>query len=207
MAWQHIHIVRQLELPHIDKLILFALASRVDETGQCWPSIETLRKDTGLAHRTVQYHLGALVDRGIVVREERRGATTILRLRLTPTCIGASSTPVQSDAASAQRMHFPMHGVHERPAQPAPELRKELPSNRHEQPRDETETTTAKQSQVGAQINRLRAAISSWWTTRPGIEAKGRALGIPPRPGEDYGDYKERLFAAERAAQESPTTT
>ena len=52
MAWQHIHLVRELDLPHVEKLVLFALASRVDESGECWPSVATLRKDTGLAQHS-----------------------------------------------------------------------------------------------------------------------------------------------------------
>jgi hypothetical protein len=47
MAWQHIHFVRDLELPALQKLVLFALASRADQAGECWPSIQTLRIDTG----------------------------------------------------------------------------------------------------------------------------------------------------------------
>lgn len=82
MAWQHIHFVRDLELPALRKLVLFALASRADQAGECWPSIHTLRIDTGLAHRTVQYHLNALVQHGHVIRHERRGSSALLRLQL-----------------------------------------------------------------------------------------------------------------------------
>ena len=92
MAWQHIHLVRELELPYIEKLLLFALASRVDDSGECWPSVATLRKDTGLAQRTVQYHLRSLVDRGLLLREERRGATAVLRVRLCEPCRTAPPT-------------------------------------------------------------------------------------------------------------------
>ena len=52
MAWEHINLVRQVPLQYVAKLILFALASRVDDEGKCWPSIDTICRDTGLKHRT-----------------------------------------------------------------------------------------------------------------------------------------------------------
>ena len=64
MAWEHINLVRQVPLQYIAKLILFALASRVDDESKCWPSIDTLCHDTGLKHRTTQLHLKALVEGG-----------------------------------------------------------------------------------------------------------------------------------------------
>src|SRR6516164_2476811 len=105
MAWQHIHLVRELDLPHVEKLVLFALASRVDESGECWPSVATLRKDTGLAQRTVQYRLRSLVAHGLVSCEERRGATTVLRLHLCEPCASAPQSGVQDGDDKAHTMH------------------------------------------------------------------------------------------------------
>lgn len=36
----------------------------------------------------------------------------------------------------------------------------------------------------------------AWFQTEPGIDQKGRELGIPARPGESYAQYKRRLFEA-----------
>jgi hypothetical protein len=36
---------------------------------------------------------------------------------------------------------------------------------------------------------------SRWWDTNEGIEAKGRELNFPAKPGELHGMYKQRLFA------------
>jgi len=112
MAWQHIHLVRELDLPHVEKLVLFALASRVNESGECWPSLATLRKDTGLAQRTVQYRLRSLIARGLVSCEERRGTTTILRLRLCERCDSAAQSGVQGADETGRDMHTPVHDVH-----------------------------------------------------------------------------------------------
>jgi DNA-binding transcriptional MocR family regulator len=215
MAWQHIHLVRELDLPHVEKLVLFALASRVDDKGECWPSVATLRKDTGLAQRTVQYRLRSLVARGLVSCEERRGATTILRLRLCEPCASAVQAGVQDANEKSHAVHPPVHDVHVTRASAAPEVKKELPLNLHEQPRAGGLSTTpanqsrrtsevkdrvatpANQSQGGVGEKEDRTAKGAWWTTHAGIDAKGRELQVPPRPGEGYAEYKDRLFAVE----------
>lgn len=33
-----------------------------------------------------------------------------------------------------------------------------------------------------------------WWRSDQGIEAKGNELGLKPRPGESWQDYKRRIF-------------
>lgn len=199
MAWQHIHLVRELELPHIEKLLLFALASRVDDSGECWPSLATLRNDTGLSKRTVQYRLGSLVDRGLLLREERRGATAVLRLRLCGPGTKASPAQVQDSDAKAHAVHTPVQQVHPSGAQAAPEVTKELPINRHQpQAAKKLCTRPAVDRRSSGRPEEDKAAKGAWWTTHAGIDAKGRELQVPPRPGEDYADYKDRLFAVDR---------
>jgi hypothetical protein len=197
MAWQHIHLVRELDLPHIEKLVLFALASRIDDNGECWPSLATLRKDTGLAQRTVQYRLRSLVARGLVSCEERRGATTILRLHLCEPCASAVHAGVQDANEKSHTMHPPMHDVHVTRAPAAPEVKKELPLNRHEERRGEKLSTTPASNAEGSQVESGNASSPvPWWTTHAGIDQKGRELQVPPRAGEPYPEYKQRLFAA-----------
>ena len=204
MAWQYIHLVRELDLPHVEKLVLFALASRVDESGECWPSLATLRKDTGLAQRTVQYRLRSLVARGLVSCEERRGATTVLRLYLCEPCRSAAPAAVQNTDAKVRPVHPPVHAVHATGASAASEVKKELPLNLQEQPRaGGLSTTPANQNQNRCETKEGRAANGAWWTTHAGIDAKGRELHVPPRPGEAYAEYKDRLFAAERRRRTS----
>ena len=196
MAWQHIHLVRELDLPHVEKIVLFALASRVDESGECWPSVATLRKDTGLAQRTVQYRLRSLVAHGLVSCEERRGATTVLRLHLCEPCASAPQSGVQVGDDKAHTMHLPVHDVHAIGASAAPEVTKELPLNRHEEQRAEKLSTTHASKAGGNQTESGSASSpTSWWTTHAGIDQKGRELQVPPRPGEPYPEYKQRLFA------------
>jgi len=204
MAWQHVHLVRELDLPHVEKLVLFALASRVDDNGECWPSMATLRKDTGLAHRTVQYRMRSLVGRGLVSCEERRGATTVLRLYLREPCRSAAPSAVQHVDEKERPVHPPVHAVHATGASAAPEVKKELPLNLQEPPcGGGLSTTPANQNQNRSETKDDRAANGAWWTTHAGIDAKGRELQVPPRPGEAYAEYKDRLFAAERRRRTS----
>ena len=93
MAWEHITLVRQVPLQYIAKLILFALASRVDDEGKCWPSIDTICHDTGLKHRTTQIHLKSLVENGYVIRQERPGRTALLWINMRMLATGVSGTP------------------------------------------------------------------------------------------------------------------
>ena len=44
-------------------------------SGQCWPSYATIGKAVGMSRKTVQKHIGALVDKGLIQTEE----TTIRR--------------------------------------------------------------------------------------------------------------------------------
>jgi DNA-binding transcriptional MocR family regulator len=82
VAWRHIELVRELPPQPTSKLILFALASRANDEGRCWPSMRKLCQDTGLARRTVQLHMGRLTAQGAVMREVRIGRASGLRLEL-----------------------------------------------------------------------------------------------------------------------------
>jgi hypothetical protein len=82
MTWEHVCLVRELELAPLQKLVLFALASRANAAGDAWPSIQRLRRDTGLSRRAVQIHLGRLVALGAISRDSHRGRSNQLRLTL-----------------------------------------------------------------------------------------------------------------------------
>jgi DNA-binding transcriptional ArsR family regulator len=185
MAWEHINLVRQVPLQYIAKLILFALASRVDDEGKCWPSIDTLCRDTGLKRRTTQLHLKALVENGYVIRQERPGRPAVLRLNMRMLATGASET-VPHD------LHTGAHAVQKSGAGCAPEVEIEQPINR--------------------QIRRLSTTVNqaasntvptTWWVTPAGIDAKGRELQLSARPGEGYDAYKDRLFAVQKQRRDS----
>ena len=186
MAWEHINLVRQVPLQYIAKLILFALASRVDDEGKCWPSIDTIGHDTGLKHRTTQLHLKALVERGYVIRQERPGRTALLQLNMRMLASGAPDT-------APHNQHTGVHAPPRTGAGHAPEVEIEQPMNRQLRKLSTAGNPTANNT-----------APTTWWASHAGIDAKGRELQVLARPGEGYAEYKDRLFAVERQRHEPP---
>lgn len=54
------------------RLVAIALADRVGDGWQCWPSVEDIARRTGLSTRMVRNHLTTLQDEGIIRSEVRR---------------------------------------------------------------------------------------------------------------------------------------
>ena len=68
--------VFQLGLKAGDLLVYIYLQyQKGARSGQCWPSYATIGKAVGMSRKTVQEHIGALVDKGLIQTEE----TTIRR--------------------------------------------------------------------------------------------------------------------------------
>ena len=82
--------------------MLYALASRANDRGECWPSVATLMADTGLSRRGVQTAIRALADDGrIAIRpgRKRTGRTGANVYRLT--LRGAVSAPRSIEGETA----------------------------------------------------------------------------------------------------------
>ena len=60
-------LLARKELTPADKLLLGYLGHRIGNNGECWPGIETIRKDLGLNRSTVLRHLDRLADKGLIV--------------------------------------------------------------------------------------------------------------------------------------------
>lgn len=54
------------------RMVAIALADRVNQDGQCWPSISDLSRRTGLSGRMVQKHLRYLEEEGVITRNGQR---------------------------------------------------------------------------------------------------------------------------------------
>jgi hypothetical protein len=67
MSLQAIAWVIEQDIPSRAKQVLFALANRADhETGHCWPSIETIMRESSCSRRGVFNFLGALERNGFL---------------------------------------------------------------------------------------------------------------------------------------------
>jgi hypothetical protein len=220
MAWSHVQAVRELALPPIPRLLMLMLALRANEDGICWPSIAKLCRDTGLARRTVQLHLARFRDQRLIVREERPGRVPCIRLLIGVCSTGAPMTPVRSEtgtgvtgasdapqtrticAPPARRMHPPAHDSRVSSARDAPEVNKEYLPKLFEKKNALTRPNLVDKSSASeAGLDR------NWWKTDAGIARKGHELGIPARPGETFGEYRDRLFAADRTRSGSATAS
>ena len=89
-AWQQ-------ELATIgQKIVLLCLANRANTSGQCWPSVARICKDTGLSDKGVRKILKELCDQGLITSTNEQGKVSIYTVRYTvPT--GTEYSPVLDD--------------------------------------------------------------------------------------------------------------
>ena len=73
MSYCYINAVRSLPLSPGLQCLAYALASRANEQGSCYPSVRTISADTGLSRSTIFAHLKTLRDKGLLrVRSQFR---------------------------------------------------------------------------------------------------------------------------------------
>jgi DNA-binding MarR family transcriptional regulator len=72
MSFQAMAKAVEIKLPTQEKFVLIMLANYADESGKCWPSVQTLATNTGLSTATVKRALKKLIARGLLSREQRR---------------------------------------------------------------------------------------------------------------------------------------
>lgn len=106
MALEDLALVRDVDVPPLQKLLLYALASRANHASRCWPSVRRLCQDTGLSRRAVQIHLSLLTDRRALVREGRRGRSNVYRLTLRNIVDTDKGSDAADDVASGGQPHF-----------------------------------------------------------------------------------------------------
>lgn len=94
MSFAHTASVFHVEsLTSTAKLILSVIADHANKYGQCWPSVATIARRASLTRRTVQRHLAALLERGLLSRLIRKGRSSFFTLNLTPTCATMAHLP------------------------------------------------------------------------------------------------------------------
>ena len=72
--------VRQISMPPTTKLVAITLATYADyESGECFPSIQTLMDDTGLSNRAVGLHIKHIENLGILFVDRTNGRRSYYR--------------------------------------------------------------------------------------------------------------------------------
>jgi len=72
MSLHHLTLVRDMTLKGPPRALLMALADRANDSGECWPSIATLAKESGLSRTTVKVSLRTLKKAGFIDWKQRR---------------------------------------------------------------------------------------------------------------------------------------
>ncbi len=94
-----------LNLPHVQKFTLLALADRADDQdGRCYPSVKWIMGRTSLSERTVQRCLVWLADNGHITIKEQSGQSSNYLVHPRQ-----ADTPTPVTAAPEQERH-PRHG-------------------------------------------------------------------------------------------------
>lgn len=123
MSWA----IEQQEIKDpIARLVLICMANYADKNGQgIFPSVETLKADTGLSERAIRYKIGVMVDSGVLVAGNPKVvAAYIDRKDKRPMCYdivmnrGAPHAP--GEAAGCTTCQNGVHVVPERGAPHAP---------------------------------------------------------------------------------------
>lgn len=91
-------LVWEITLPDSQKIVLLALADFADNTGYCWPSINTIAGKCSKSPRTVSDVVGKLKMAGHLTRTDIAGRGSKYYLHPRKDCTHAKASPVQGTA-------------------------------------------------------------------------------------------------------------
>lgn len=168
-----------LEVEGPPKAVLLVLANHANEfSGECWPGLERLSLQSGLAIRTVHKALRILIEVGVLAVVKKPSTFRVL--------VGAE---IVKPAPRADRA--PEENRHLVQKKPAPRAQKDAPRAGHIEEPSRTiieppvvtkafspTATLFGDEPVGkppALVNGRRVAFEKWWAAYPRKEAKGRA--------------------------------
>ena len=83
------------DMPTGRKFVLLALCDNANDQGECYPSIQRIAGKCSMCERAVQGHLADLEQAGMVVRDIRRGRSTLYRINPRRFCTPAENAPPQ----------------------------------------------------------------------------------------------------------------
>lgn len=86
---------------------------------------------------------------------------------------------------------------------PEQDASKSLANSEQVAPREETEAYKAPEKAFALTAHQKHGLKPGWWHSDLGIDEAGKRVGLKPRPGESYAEYKQRIFdhiGGERAA-------
>lgn len=87
LAWE-------TQLPHMEKLVLLALADNANDAGDCWPSINALATKCSLSRRSVLRTISGLQGGGHLTRRAEKGKVSAYRVHPCLLVTSVTQTPV-----------------------------------------------------------------------------------------------------------------
>jgi DNA-binding transcriptional ArsR family regulator len=169
--------VRDLRgVPATQRLVLYALASRVSVGAECWPSMELIAADTGLHLRTVRNVLRELEDRGLITtaRGGGRKQSSIYRLAMDD---AAAETRAPEPPFAPQPQRETRALVPETRA-PVPETRALVPETRADGPPKKTEEQGRERKKPGGGARGAR--LPADWQPSPADRVYAEDRGLDP---------------------------
>ena len=91
-----------------EKLLMLAMADQASDEGYCWPSVNTIARRVGVKVRQVQYLCAGLEERGLLVREYRKGRSSVFQVRPEMYTHAQDCTPAAEDTPALD-CTTPMH--------------------------------------------------------------------------------------------------
>ena len=77
MSIRLMNAVWESSLPTYERFVALALADCADDSGRCWPSVETIAAKCGMSERGVRNCLRSLEGMGVLTSEQRPGRSTV----------------------------------------------------------------------------------------------------------------------------------
>lgn len=135
MSVQAIGWALSQDIPTASKFVLVALANYANDKGECWPSQETIARNTSMTDRTVRTHLKLLEDRGYISRQKRRREDGFQNSDMITIIAFSSRKDIPVTKSSRKLTTEPAgNSLPNQPENDCKTSRKEIPGNRQLEP-------------------------------------------------------------------------
>lgn len=113
-------MVWPLQMHHVHKIVLLSLADNASDEGECYPSLDTMKKKCSLSERAIQAAYVDLEKWGCLRRQFRSGRSTVYIVTPAQYAPPQDMHPAQDAPTPAQYAPPPPHNMRGTPAQYAP---------------------------------------------------------------------------------------
>ena len=127
MSWKHVEWARAQQLPPCPKAVLMALSLRIGGNPYAFPTIATMRDDTGYGRTAIKGALRTLATRGLILIEQQPNDSSRYYLRMPIT----DTTAAVEQVAAPEFTPEPVRETVPPATEPVP---KTVPQDTHDEP-------------------------------------------------------------------------